>query len=206
MDKSRLSPPAADLRAADWSGLQTAEKWMPTEIGSGTARMLSAHLWAYLPRCLHIRIALPHFIRSRLAPLAFMEQGQRRTRQASGASDPAAAQDGHPSLQPSDDGTSARTAIEDREGGHLGPSEAHDVEARLPKEKAELYEVVSWDGDDDPANPLNKSSSRKWFILCILGSATMCVTCASSMTAATYIGLERDFGVSREVATLSLSL
>lgn len=111
-----------------------------------------------------------------------MEQGQRQPRRASGALESKAGQDGQ-SVHQSDDGTSARTAIDERETGHLDSNVAGDVEARLPKEKAELsrYEVVSWDGDDDPANPLNKSSMRKWFILCILGSATMCVCCDTAL-------------------------
>lgn len=40
-------------------------------------------------------------------------------------------------------------------------------------------QIVGWTGPDDPQNPLNYSAIRKWTILSVLGSATLCVTCAS---------------------------
>lgn len=40
----------------------------------------------------------------------------------------------------------------------------------------------------------------------VLGVACACVTCCSSMASATYPGMEADFGVGREVCTLSISL
>jgi len=67
-------------------------------------------------------------------------------------------------------------------------------------------DLVDWEGPDDPENPLNLSTLRKWTILMVLGSATLCVTCASSMVASTYDGMMQEFNVSHEVATLALSL
>jgi hypothetical protein len=40
-------------------------------------------------------------------------------------------------------------------------------------------DIVDWQGPDDPENPLKLSTLRKWTILMVLGSATLCVTCAS---------------------------
>jgi hypothetical protein len=40
----------------------------------------------------------------------------------------------------------------------------------------------------------------------VLGVACACVTCCSSMASATYPGMEADYGVGREVCTLSISL
>lgn len=76
-----------------------------------------------------------------------------------------------------------------------------DLETRQEK-----YELVNWDGDDDPSNPLNFTETRKWVIMMTIGTATLACTCASSMVASTYEGMMEDFNVSREVATLSLTL
>ena len=77
---------------------------------------------------------------------------------------------------------------------------------RSEEEKLVLDNVVDWDGPNDSQNPLNKSEAAKWTILLVLGSATLCVTCASSMIASTYPGVQEDFDVSREVATIPLTL
>jgi hypothetical protein len=66
--------------------------------------------------------------------------------------------------------------------------------------------LVDWDGPDDPSNPLNMSEIRKWSIVLVLGTSTLCVTCASSMVANTYRGMQQEFNISHEVATLALTL
>ncbi|KAK9899949.1 MFS general substrate transporter [Cystobasidium minutum MCA 4210] len=66
--------------------------------------------------------------------------------------------------------------------------------------------IVNWDGPDDPKNPINFSEAKKWTIMITIGTATLACTCASSMVASTYEGMMEDFNVSREVATLSLTL
>jgi hypothetical protein len=45
---------------------------------------------------------------------------------------------------------------------------------------------VTWDGDDDPMNPRNKSTTRKWFIVITLAFGSLCVTCTSSLYTTTY--------------------
>ncbi|KAK4706119.1 hypothetical protein P7C70_g83, partial [Phenoliferia sp. Uapishka_3] len=49
-------------------------------------------------------------------------------------------------------------------------------------------------------------TAKKWVIICVISSASFAVTCCSSMVAQTYQGVEAEFGVSNEVATLGLSL
>lgn len=67
--------------------------------------------------------------------------------------------------------------------------------------------IVSWDGEEDPMNPKNSHSlARKWLIVLILSASSLCVTCASSMYTFTYAQIEAEWGCSREVATLGLSL
>lgn len=70
----------------------------------------------------------------------------------------------------------------------------------------EKYELVNWDGDDDPLNPINFTETKKWVIMSTIGTATLACTCASSMVASTYEGMMEDFHISREVATLSLTM
>ena len=65
---------------------------------------------------------------------------------------------------------------------------------------------VKWDGDNDPLNPRNMSSGRKWVIVLIVSAGSTCVTCTSSMYTSTYAQLMGEFHVSRVVATLGLSL
>ncbi|TKA61537.1 hypothetical protein B0A49_08178 [Cryomyces minteri] len=65
---------------------------------------------------------------------------------------------------------------------------------------------VKWDGDNDPMNPRSKSKLHKWIIVLIVSSSSLCVTCASAMYTSTYAQIEPEFGSSREVATLGLSL
>ncbi|KAF2485402.1 major facilitator superfamily domain-containing protein, partial [Neohortaea acidophila] len=65
---------------------------------------------------------------------------------------------------------------------------------------------VQFDGDSDPWNPKTKYSTlRKWTIVLIGSGCSLCVTCASALYTSTYLQLEKDFHVSREVATLGLT-
>ncbi|KAI9757805.1 MAG: hypothetical protein M1815_006108 [Lichina confinis] len=63
-----------------------------------------------------------------------------------------------------------------------------------------------WDGADDPDHPHNLSPFRKWTIVMVVSAGASCVTCTSSIYTATYGQMTREFGCSRLVATLGLSL
>ncbi|MCJ1395277.1 hypothetical protein MMC18_008161 [Xylographa bjoerkii] len=65
---------------------------------------------------------------------------------------------------------------------------------------------VGWDGDDDPMNPRSMSTGRKWLIVLIVSSSSLCVTCTSSLYTSTYSQITVEFGCSQIVATLGLSL
>ena len=67
---------------------------------------------------------------------------------------------------------------------------------------------VQWEGLDDPMNPKSTkwgSSARKWSIVLIVSSSSLCVTCASALYTSTYAQLEQEFGISRLVATIGLT-
>ena len=65
---------------------------------------------------------------------------------------------------------------------------------------------VRFDGESDPMNPRSFSKIRKWVIVLIVSAGSTCVTCASSMYTLTYSQITTEFHISREVATLGLSL
>ncbi|KAL4874153.1 hypothetical protein BDV12DRAFT_159200 [Aspergillus spectabilis] len=64
--------------------------------------------------------------------------------------------------------------------------------------------IVDWD-ENDPMNPRNFDSVRKWIIVIICALGSVCVTCTSSMYTVTYDQLTEEFNCSRLVATLGLS-
>lgn len=66
--------------------------------------------------------------------------------------------------------------------------------------------LVGWDSEDDPANPMNWHRGKKIGITLLLGFTTMGASFASSSFSPTFGAISEEFGVSTEVATLSLSL
>jgi multidrug resistance protein len=72
------------------------------------------------------------------------------------------------------------------------------------REEGKEFEV-QFDGDSDPWNPKNKATLRKWMIVLIGSSCSLCVTCASALYTSTYNQLEDEFNISREVATVGLT-
>lgn len=85
-------------------------------------------------------------------------------------------------------------------------SQSHITTINGDAENEKSTIMVQWDGDNDPNNPINFTETKKWTIMIAIGTATLACTCASSMVASTYEGMMEDFNVSREVATLSLTL
>ncbi|KAG8215543.1 major facilitator superfamily domain-containing protein [Butyriboletus roseoflavus] len=55
-------------------------------------------------------------------------------------------------------------------------------------------------------NPQCMSTLRRWVAVLVISSASLCVTCASSMAAFTEAGTSQTFHVSREVTVLGISL
>lgn len=87
-----------------------------------------------------------------------------------------------------------------------GEKEKEDV-LRLEREKEEHDpNLITWDGPDDPDNPMNWGTKKKWFITVILGLMTFVVTFASSVFSTATIVVAELYGVSEEVAVLGTSL
>ncbi|KAL4896269.1 major facilitator superfamily domain-containing protein [Aspergillus ambiguus] len=69
---------------------------------------------------------------------------------------------------------------------------------------AEDQFLVGWE-EKDPLCPRNFHTLRRWLIVVICSTGSLCVTCTSSMYTVTYDQLTQAFDCSRIVATLGLS-
>jgi hypothetical protein len=76
---------------------------------------------------------------------------------------------------------------------------------KLQNEAIQDYQI-SFTGDDDPRSPKSMSTARKWLIVMIVSSTSLCVACTSSLYAEAYGQVMEEFNCSEEVATLGLSI
>ncbi|CAD6442598.1 f42aebb5-e7a6-4ad3-be1c-b77f14329f51 [Sclerotinia trifoliorum] len=110
---------------------------------------------------------------------------------------------------------------EEPSGGHSQTTtlakEDVDVEAQGEKEKEAALSLkrekeehdpnlVTWDGPDDPENPMNWPAKKKWCITVILGVMTFVVTFSSSVFSTATANVAELYHVSEEVAVLGTSL
>lgn len=65
---------------------------------------------------------------------------------------------------------------------------------------------MRWDGEGDAMNPRNFGTAKKWLVVLVVSAGSTCVTCTSSMYTLTYEQITVEFGISRVVATLGLSV
>ncbi|CAM1501923.1 Fc.00g039070.m01.CDS01 [Cosmosporella sp. VM-42] len=75
-----------------------------------------------------------------------------------------------------------------------------------PEPEKDPFEVGFDHGDADPWCPRRFNKLKKWTIVIIVSMASFCVTGASSIYTSTYEQMEAEFGNSREVSILGLSL
>lgn len=66
--------------------------------------------------------------------------------------------------------------------------------------------LVDWYTTDDPANPQNWSTFKKYFVVFVLCFYTFTVYCAGPIYATAEEGIQKEFGVSPVASTLGLSL
>jgi DHA1 family multidrug resistance protein-like MFS transporter len=69
-----------------------------------------------------------------------------------------------------------------------------------------ITHVVGWDGEDDPANPMNFPRSKKWIMTMSLAAITFCVSFSSSVFSTATTVTAEEFGISLEVMILGVSL
>lgn len=58
---------------------------------------------------------------------------------------------------------------------------------------------MTWDGPDDPENPKNWSSSRKWQATIVVSSFSLISTVSSSMVAPALLAIASEFGITSAV-------
>ncbi|KAF2255830.1 multidrug resistance protein-like protein [Trematosphaeria pertusa] len=83
-------------------------------------------------------------------------------------------------------------------------NEASDV--RIDSEKGKDLHVIDWYGPDDPDNPRNWSTTKKFFVTFEIVFLTFSVYIGSAIYSAGIIGVQQTFGVSQVAATLGLTL
>lgn len=96
----------------------------------------------------------------------------------------------------------------DLERGESDPDRAEKEEElkRQRKEQQKDPNLIEWDGPDDPGNPMNWKTSKKWRVTIMLGLMTFCVTFASSVFSNATVPTALEYGVSTEVTTLGTSV
>lgn len=104
-----------------------------------------------------------------------------------------------------DEGDLADAVPETKEG----LAQPEDVEAQAPKLQRRGTskstrsrtdpDLVTWDGPDDPANPKNWTTKRKWAATFVVSSFTFISPVASSMVAPALTTIAADFGIKTEI-------
>lgn len=74
-----------------------------------------------------------------------------------------------------------------------------------PEGKEKQYHLVTFT-PNDPGNPKNWSKAYKWYCTMVVAVTCFVVALASSIITADLIGVEKDFGVSEEVALLTITV
>ena len=67
-------------------------------------------------------------------------------------------------------------------------------------------DIVDFDGPDDAENPKNFSNAKKWAITASMGWMTFVVTFSSSIFSVAVEPVSQEYGISRVVSTLGVSL
>ncbi|KAK2599323.1 hypothetical protein N8I77_011091 [Diaporthe amygdali] len=93
----------------------------------------------------------------------------------------------------------------DSSSGDSG-NDAEKGQAGAAGREKDDFEVSFEGGNDDPWCPRSMNTGRKWAIVGITSMGSFCVTCASSIYTSTYTQMDAEFGCSRIVATLGLSM
>ncbi|RTE74697.1 hypothetical protein BHE90_010843 [Fusarium euwallaceae] len=95
---------------------------------------------------------------------------------------------------------------EPNRGGHRAPGHQDEIGDRdIDLEPTDDTFEIGFEGDDDPFSPRHMPLLHKWLIVFVVCTATICVTCTSSIYTTTYAQLNRDFAGTRLSSALGLS-
>lgn len=135
---------------------------------------------------------------------------EKKTNMTEPANEPELAQ--RPSRQQYDDTFDNNEVIEgsgedtDVEKGDVESDNERAERLRRKESTPKDPNLIEWDGPEDPENPMNWPTSKKWTVTLALGMMTFCVTFASSVFSNATVPVAELFGVSTEVTTLGTSL
>lgn len=76
---------------------------------------------------------------------------------------------------------------------------SEDSSSNRPDKEKKDPNLVTWDGPDDPANPKNWSTKRKWAATLVVSSFTFISPVVSSMVAPSLDAMSADLGVRDQV-------
>lgn len=117
--------------------------------------------------------------------------------------------DEHDERNPTSSRRSSGTRTEDIEKEaalEAGLNSSKEEESEAKNAAAKDPNLVEWDGPDDPENPQNFSTAKKWVITMLLSSLTIWITFSSSVFSQATQVTASLFGVSDEVMILATSL
>ncbi|CAG8429347.1 unnamed protein product [Penicillium salamii] len=86
----------------------------------------------------------------------------------------------------------------------MGPASDSGQSAHAERKEVDL--LVTFDPEASPVCSYSLSLARKWLIVIIICTATVCVTCTSSIYTTTYVQMDAEFNTSRLVSTIGLSV
>jgi DHA1 family multidrug resistance protein-like MFS transporter len=125
-------------------------------------------------------------LRSKDEPLSILSQSERNN--------------GTYSMRPSD------SALPDDGGSAKVDERTQQNDVFEPKMLEDGTIVVNWYGSDDPANPQNWTTGQKLVPTLIIDAYTFAVYLGSSIITGSYTGIMRQFDVSQQVVSLTLSM
>ncbi|KAK7451300.1 hypothetical protein VKT23_012641 [Stygiomarasmius scandens] len=85
------------------------------------------------------------------------------------------------------------------------PPEKMPTPPVVPEQKTDPN-MVDWDGPDDPANPQNFSTAKKWIVTAVCIILTLSVSFGSSAPASAVSKIILEFGINRETSYSTLTL
>ncbi|KAG9248040.1 major facilitator superfamily domain-containing protein [Calycina marina] len=91
------------------------------------------------------------------------------------------------------------------QNGYGCDDEGDDAEVQVADNDTDPYDV-QWSGEDDPLNPRNMKVAKKWIVVIIVSLSSICVTCTSSIYTSTYTQITEEFGCTKLIVTIGLSL
>lgn len=106
--------------------------------------------------------------------------------------------------EPHDSESSSRTQLPEEENTHSQHGESHRTS--VDPEKGRDTNVIDWYGSNDPDNPRNWSTAKKFFVTFEICFLTFSVYIGSAIYTAGIQDVVRVFGVSQVAATLGLTL